>query len=189
MPADTGVNWQPIATIAAPIITFFLGIAWQRWLENRPVLISHYGHVASFVFHPAGAPPAVINTHAVVLRNASRKPATNARLHHHGTVPDFTIWPQINYQVDQLPGGNQDILIPSLVPGQEISVSYLYFPPRTYQQVNAGIDCDRGGARAIPVLLQRVYPRWVVNVSRALALIGLCTVAVLVYRIAVNFVR
>src|SRR5437899_1614262 len=121
---SVNINWQAVATIAAPIIAFGLGAAWQRWLESRPVLISYYGHVAAFVFTPAGGQAINIHTHAVALRNASRTPATNVRLHHHATVPDFTIWQPLPHHVDTLPGGSQDIVIPTLVPGREIIISY-----------------------------------------------------------------
>lgn len=185
---SVNINWQVVATIAAPIVAFVVGAAWQRWLENRPVLISFYGHVAAFTFTPPGGQASNIHTHAVVLRNASRKTATNVRFHHHGTVPDFTIWQPLPHHVETLPGGSQDIVIPTLVPGKEIIVSYLYFPPVTFQQINAGIDCDQGGARAIPVLLRRVYPRWANNLARLLALIGLITVVYLGLRAVVAFI-
>jgi hypothetical protein len=108
---------------------------------------------------------------------------TNVRLHHHGVVPDFTIWQPLPHQVETLPGGTQDIVIPTLVPGREIIISYLYFAPMTYDQVNAGIECDQGVARGIPVLLQRQYPRWLNQTAALLVGIGLATVVYSAYRV------
>jgi len=176
------INWTTVATIAALIIALFVGAWLNRWLEGRPVLISFYGHVAAFNPTPPGGQPFHINTHAVVLRNASRKPATNVRLHHHGIVPLFSIWPDVPHKVETLPGGSQDIVVPSLVPGKEISVSYLYFPPVTFDQVHAGIECDQGFARAIPVLLQRQYPRWFIRILRVVLIVGLVAIAYPLYR-------
>jgi hypothetical protein len=176
------INWTVVATIAAPIIALFVGSWLTRWYESRPVLISYYGHLSTFNFTPPGGNPVHINTHTVVLRNASRLPVTGLRLHHHGAVPLFSIWPQMSYTVEPLPAGSQDIVIPTLVPGKEVHIAYLYSPPVTYNQINAGIDCEQGIARPIPVLLQRQYPRWLNRIWAGLMLIGLISVVYLVYR-------
>jgi hypothetical protein len=66
-------------------------------------------------------------------------------------------------------------------------VSYIYFPPVTVAQVNAGIKCDQGFANAVPVLLQRQYPRWVTLAARWLMLIGPICIVYLLYRAAAMF--
>ena len=113
----------------------------------------------------------VIHTHAVVLRNTGRRSATNIRLTHM-VLPDFNIWPALMHSVETLPTGERDIVIPTLVPGQEVTISYLYFPPLTVAQINAGIRHDQGFAQAIPVLLQRQYPRWFNNTAVIFMLVG-----------------
>ncbi len=165
----SAINWEIVTTVGAPIITLFIGAWVTRLFENKANLVSYYGHVASFTHKPAQGTTLVVNTHAVVLRNTGRTAATNVRLHHF-TLPDFTIYPHLQYSVDELPGGGSDIVIPTLVPGEEITVSYLYFPPLTFARVNAGIKSDQGLARQIPVLLQRIYPKWF-NISAALLLL------------------
>lgn len=175
------IDWTAIATIAAPIIALFVGVWVNRRFEGRPVLISYFGHVAGFQVTPANGPPFFVHTHQVVLRNAGRQSATNVRLHH-AVLPNFIIWPTISHRVDVLPNGERDIVIPTLVPGEQITISYLYFPPITVGQVNAGIKCDQGFAHAIPVLLQRQYPRWVNVVAAALMLVGAVAIIYAVYR-------
>jgi hypothetical protein len=182
------IDWRAVATIAAPIIALFIGVWVNRRFESRPVLISYFGHVAAFVHKPATGDPINVHTHAVVLRNAGRRAATNVRLHH-SVLPDFNIWPQLVHHVEDLPNGSKDIVIPTLVPGEAITVSYLYFPPVTVAQVNAGIKCEQGFANAVPVLLQRQYPRWVNLAARWLMLIGLICVVYLLYRVAATVVR
>ena len=81
--------------------------------------------------------------------------------------------------------GGRDIVIPTLVPGEQITISYLYFPPVTVAQVNAGIKCDQGFAQAIPVLLQRQYPRWFNAVVSVLLLLGLISGFYLLYQAVV----
>jgi hypothetical protein len=81
------------------------------------------------------------------------------------------------HSVDTLPDGTRDILIPSIVPGETLTVSYLYFPPVIWNQVNAGIKFDGGFAQQIPVLLQRQYPRWFTTTLGVLVLVGLVALA------------
>ena len=169
------IDWAAAATIASPVIALFVGVWVNRKFESRPVLISYFGHVSAFRHVPPGGQPLQVNTHAVVLRNSGRRSASNVRIHH-AFLPNFQIWPSVAYRVEDLPDGTRDIVIPTLVPGEEITVSYLYFPPLTAAGINAGIKCDLGFAQEIPVLLQRQYPRWLTGLLGALAMIGLITV-------------
>jgi hypothetical protein len=174
------INWCAVATIVAPIIALFVGVWINRRFESRPILISFFGHVAAFRTTPPSGQPIDVHTHAVVLRNIGRRSATNVRLRHN-VLPDFVIWPDVQHRVEDLSGGNREIVIPTLVPGEQIIVSYLYFPPLTFAQVNAGIRSNEGFAREIPVLVQRVHPRWFNLLAAALMLIGLLSLVYLAY--------
>ena len=176
------IDWMVVATIAAPIIALFAGVWVNRRFENRPHLISYYGHVSSFRHTPPGGQPLQVHTHAVVLRNTGRVSATNVRLVH-GVLPGFQIWPEIAHRVENLPGGGREIVIPTLVPGEQITVSYLYFPPLVYNQINAGVKCDQGFAKEIPVLLQRQFPHWVNRMAGLLILVGIVAVVYILYEL------
>jgi hypothetical protein len=179
-PSVMNIDWAIATQFAAPISTLFIGIWLNRRFESRPSLISYFGHVAAFQYQPPGGQLVHVHTHSVVLRNTGRRSATNIRLHH-AVLPDFTIWPQVQHSVVTLPNGSKDIVVPALIPGEQISVSYLYFPPVTYEQVNAGIKSDQGFAHAIPVLLQRQYPKWF-NVTVAIVLsLGLLSVVYVLF--------
>jgi len=182
------IDWVAVATIAAPILALFVGVWVNRRFESRPSLVSYYGHVAAFLHHPTSGPPINVHTHTIVLRNAGRRSATNVRVHH-GVLPDFNLWPQIQHSVETLPDGSLDIVIPTLVPGEEITISYLYFAPLTFGQVNAGIKCDTGFAQPIPVLLQRLYPHWFNLTAATLMLVGLVTVIYLIYHVIIGALR
>jgi hypothetical protein len=176
------IDWVVVATIAAPIIALFAGAALNRWIELRPILISYYGHVAVFQHNPQNAPPMQVHTHQVVVRNASRRrAATNVRLHHH-VLPDYRIWPMVAHTVETLPDGSRDIVINALVPGEQVLISYLYFPPLFVDNVNAGIKCDQGFAQQIPVLLQRQQPRWILRLSGILLIAGAVSIIYVAYR-------
>lgn len=177
------IDWNVVATIAAPIIALFIGAWVNRRFENRASLTSYFGHVSSFVAHPTTGPEITIFTHTVVLRNAGRRSATNVRVHHK-TLPDFNIWPSIVYHIDSLPDGTKDIVIPNLVPSEQITISYLYFPPLTVDRINAGIKYDQGFANQIPVLLQRQYPKWFNLLVAFIMLIGLIAIVYCLYLLA-----
>ncbi|KWW37566.1 hypothetical protein ACUXAV_000793 [Cupriavidus metallidurans] len=175
------IDWNVVATIAQPVIGLVLGVYINRWFEHRPKLITYYGHVSTHRVAPTnGGPPYLVYTHAVVLRNAGRQAATNIRVQH-ANLPNFHIFPPIAHQVNSTPGGSEDIVIPSLVPGEQVEISYLYFPPLTAAQVNTGIKCDQGFATQIPVLLQRQTPRWLRLLINAVFAIGLISVVYLGY--------
>jgi hypothetical protein len=174
------IDWNVIANISEPVILLFIGGWVNRIFENRPIIISYFSHVSAFRHTPSGGQPMQIHTHSVVLRNAGRHSATNVRLHH-VILPDFNIFPPIVHNIETLPDGSQDIVIPTLVPGEEITISYLYFPPVVVGQINAGVKCDQGFAKPITVLLQRQYPRWFNHTVGIMLLIGVVTVCYLIY--------
>lgn len=144
------IDWSIVATIAAPIITLFIGAALNRAIENRPKLIIHYGHVSAFRSHREGQTPLHVNTHSVVIRNTGRKSANNIRVTHN-YLPDYNVYPDVNYEVNDLPGGGKEILFPILTPKEEVTISYLYFPPVTYNQILTHVKSDEGVAKVINV--------------------------------------
>ncbi len=182
------IDWHVAATIGAPILSLFVGIWINRRFESRPILITYTSHVSAFTHTPAGGQPIQVNTHSVVIRNTGHRPATNVRVSHH-QLPDFNIWPHVAYAVEDLPGGGKEIVIPTLVPNEEITISYLYFPPLVADQVHAGLKCDQGFAKGIPVLIARQYPKWFNLTVAILMLIGIVSVLYLAFHAVVAFLR
>ncbi len=90
------IDWQIVTSIAVPIIMLFLGVWANRKFENKPSLISYFGHVSSFKYTLEDGQLIDVFTHSVVLRNASRRSATNVRITHN-ELPDFSVWPKIAY--------------------------------------------------------------------------------------------
>lgn len=132
------MDWNVIATIASPVIGVFVGIWGNKRFENRPKIISYYTHVPAFQYTPPGGVSIGINTHSVVIRNIGREKATGVRVNH-AILPDFNIWPSVVHTIDTLPNGSKDIVIPVLVPMEEITISYLYFQPLMFHQINSSI--------------------------------------------------
>jgi len=164
------IDWAVVATIAAPIIALFVGAALNKAIQERPKVICYLGHVSGITLANQ-QPPLHVNSHSIVLRNAGRQAATNVRLGH-AVLPNFQIYPDIDYTVSNLPGGESEIRIPSLVPQKQITITYLYFPPLTWGQVNTHLESDHGPVRVLQVLPTVQHPRWVRNIVAALIIYG-----------------
>ncbi|MCK5237111.1 MAG: hypothetical protein KAR06_09005 [Deltaproteobacteria bacterium] len=145
------VDWYIFATIATPIVTLFIGALLNRAIENRPKLITHYGHVSGFSSINRNGEPLQVNTHSVIIANIGRKSAKNIRVAH-SYLTDFSVYPDVQYELKDLPRGGKEIIFPALIPKGEISITYLYFPPTTYDQIMTRIESDEGAAKIIDVL-------------------------------------
>ena len=164
------INWDLIIKIAVPLFTLGLGKYLDRWLEKRSKLIVYLGHASAFTIR--GNPNGVIHTHAVVLRNAGREAANNVRLGHHVLPENFQIYPAIPHEVVREPNGAAEIVIPKIVPNEQVTVSYLYFPPLLWSQIHSYTKSDEGFAKALNVIPTPQPPRWMIVVIWSLVFIG-----------------
>ena len=170
------IDWSLVATIAAPIIALGVGAWLDSILEKRAKLLTYVGHVSSFTLR-GQAGSTTFNTHSVVVRNAGRRPATNVRLGHN-YMPDFQLSPSVQCTSQALPSGGHEIVIPTLVPDEQVTISYVYFPPVVWSHINSYVKSDEGLATEIKVLPTRQYPKWA---QRALALLVLVGLTALIY--------
>ena len=166
------IQWSVVATIASPLVALFVGAALNRMIERRPRLITYVGHVSAHRIAQEGMSSFDVFTHSVVLKNAGRRSAYNVRLTH-AILPNFNILPGIQYNIETLPSGEVDIAIPVLVPEQEITISYLYYPPTTWDQINGAVKSDEGSARVLTVFPAVRHPTWVNALASGLMLVGM----------------
>lgn len=164
------IDWLIVATVAGPVLGVVLGAALTRALEGRPRLVAYYGHVSSFRIQ--AKEPFWVFTHNVVVRNSGKKPANDIRLGHAHFPASYTVLPDRAHEVVTLPNGSTEILISNLLPAEEFTVSYLYYPPITWDKTNTYVKSDEGFARIITVLPQQQYPRWVTFIVGLLMLVG-----------------
>lgn len=164
------INWSIVATIASPIIALFVGAALNRYLERKPKLIAYFTHATAFNLQ--GNTPATVHTHGIVIKNVGGKPATDVRIRHNYLPNDFNIHPQVEHHVQNLSSGGAEIVFPSLVQNEQVSVSYLYFPPVVYSQIHAGIRHSEGFAKEVTALPTPQYPTWFLNIVRILLIFG-----------------
>jgi hypothetical protein len=176
------IDWNLAAAVGMPVVTLFLGAMINHLFESRPKLISHLGFISSHQLGPQldGTSGSVVNTHSVIIKNAGRKVARNVRLGHN-FLPNIYVYPDVAYEVRDLPGGGKEIVFPTLVPKKEVTVNYLYFAPVTWEKINTHVESDDGPAKVITVLLQPQAKPWLVRVIWALLVIGLIAVAYLLF--------
>ena len=174
------IDWQVVATIAAPLIALFAGIWINRAFESRPRLVTFFGAVSVFNYTAPNGTRLVVHTHDVVVRNTGRKSAHNLRLGHQ-SLPDYHLSPAVDHSVVDVSGGGKEIIIPVLVPGEQLIISYLYFPPTTYAEVNTYVKSDEGLAKVLTVLLQPQSPTWLNVTAGLLTLFGLISAIYLLW--------
>jgi hypothetical protein len=121
----------------------------------------------------------------VVIRNTGRAAAQNVHVPHHGLLSanniHVSIDPPLGHTVQTLPNNTEEIVFVSLPAKFQVAVSYLCFPSITFNQINGPIYSDEGTARAINVLPQTQWPRWVLAVLWALVAVGAVTVMYLLF--------
>ena len=144
------IDAETIAKAAAPLFTLVFGVILKHYTQARAKLVSFIGHVSSFTLQDGSH--TVVHTHSVVVRNAGRKAAHNVRLSHTVLPQNVMIYPQIQYRIEGNPEGASEIVIPVLVPKEQVTISYLYFPPLTWNQINAGTKSDEGFAKILNVI-------------------------------------
>src|SRR6267142_3345737 len=150
------MNWPLLVSIVIPIMTLLIGALLNRFLERKAKLITYLGHASVFEVHPTPGTTQYIHTHSIVVSNAGGKAANNVRISHR-QLPDYYIHPAVPHRVEDIPQGGKDIVIPVMVPGQQITVSYLYAPPVTWNLINEGTRSDEGFAHVHNVIQTRQF--------------------------------
>lgn len=168
------IDWMLVANIAGPVIAAVFGFFLNRFFESRARLIAYYGEASAF--RMSGATPLWLHTHSIVVRNSGRQTASNVRLGHANLPPDFVINPDVAYEVADLPGGTKEIVVPRLLPGGQITVAYLYYPPMLWRDINTYVTSDEGYAKIVTVLPQKQTPKWFNVLAAILFLVGGITV-------------
>lgn len=174
------INWPVVATIAAPVITLFIGITINRFIERKPKLIAYFTHTSAFKL--TGANPITVHTHGIVIKNIGRKAATDIRVRHNFLPQNFNIYPVVDYHVQNLPGGGTEIMFPTLVQNEQVSISYLYFPPVFYNQIHAGIRHSDGFATEVTALPTPQYPIWMLKSLQLLLILGIVAFVYLMFK-------
>lgn len=166
------LNFDVFAKIVAPIITAAAGLLIKTYLEAKPKLITFLIHTSTITLPIENRTN--VNSHSIVVRNAGKKTAHNVRIGHY-TLPAFQIFPQLTHETINGSNGSAELVIPTLVPGEQITLSYLYFPPTTFNQINAYCKSDEMAAKYLNVIPTSQPNKLQVSIVWLLMFIGTST--------------
>jgi hypothetical protein len=139
-----------MAKLAAPVITAVVAFIIKKYFEAEPKLISYLVHASAIPLNDENK--LKVNTHSIVVRNSGKKTANNIRIGHNHLPKSYQLHPQVTHEVTEGTDESAEILIPTLVPGEQISISYLYFPPVIWNQINSYCKSDEVNAKYINVI-------------------------------------
>jgi len=171
------IDWKILIQIASAIIIFLFGRLWDCLFEKKAKLTAYYGHVSSFKTQsPNEGHDIQVHTHSIVIFNPGKLSANNIKIKHR-ILPGYEIYPPIQHCVIDIEGSTEkEICIAKLVPAQQITISYLYFPPLTYQNVTTQIISDEGFAKILDVFPTPQVQKWKTYTLLGFALLGLISV-------------
>jgi hypothetical protein len=173
------------AIIIAPIATLFIGVALNRFIEDRPRLISYISNTfgISINLPESDGKTYRVHSHSITIRNTGRKAAKNVRIGHN-VLPNFQVLPAgMQYEVLTTPDGKKEIVFSTLVPKEQVIVNYLYYPPLTVVNINTIEKFDDGFAKRLPVLITRQYSKRFNFFAATMFLIGIATVIYWIIRL------
>ncbi len=137
---------------------------------------AHAEQSATPVGPPAPTGPRMAHSHAIVVKNTGKRSAKNVRIDHEIFPFSYRLMPPVSHTVNYGQDGSAEILIPVLVPGEQVTVSYLYFPPLTWHRINAWVKSDEGMAKNVQTIAMAPPPRAVIWLLWFAAFIGASTV-------------
>lgn len=181
------IEWDLVLKISIPLFALILGRFLDLWLAKKSKLIFYIGHASAFRLENPNQTQ--IHIHAVVIRNVGRKTAHNVRIGHSYLPENFQLFPSVPYEVVDIPNSSgKEIVIPNLVPNEQITVSYLYFPPITYDKINTYTKSDEGFAKIIQVVPSPLPAKWIIRTIWVVIFIGVVAILyVFIYILRYSF--
>lgn len=113
-----------------------------------------------------------VGTFTLFLWNQGKAPAREVHVGHF-FLPAHSVYPDIPREAVATPGGGQAIRFPVVPPKTLISICYLLGVVTPVEQVLSYVGSEEGSAKHIPVMLQRIFPKWVQIAVGMLMLAGL----------------
>jgi hypothetical protein len=168
-----GLIWKQITEAKAKVVAFYLHSSavtlLPQLVQNPAYVVDENGKIPEGVPQTIEQPSVTVNTHALVLRNNGGKAARHVRLGHTQPIA-FSVNPPTNYEVI-----GTETHIPTLAPDEQLTITYVYFPPLTVHQVHTYLKTDEALIRGVNYAPSPVVPRWKRWLAIALLLVGAAT--------------
>jgi len=148
-------------------------VAWfvDRFITRRPNLICYNTHPQVVVL--PNQPPVPIETFSLFIYNQGKAPAREVHVGHFALPPAHNVFPDIPRQIVQTPGGGHAIHFAVIPPRVLITISYLIVGTfLSVEQVVAYVGSEEGAAERVPVIFQRLFPKWVRSLFILMEVLG-----------------
>lgn len=149
-------------------------------LQGKAQLIAFSPNSSFFQFEPPGpnVPALNIRSSQIMVQNLGRLPAENVEIisEASGAPAGYNITPAVDFEVGATSSGRWLVKIPYIAPKELVTLQILN--GANIEQVR----CKGGVAKFVPVMHQRLYPKWANFLAGGLMTIGIFS---LVYWIAV----
>jgi len=165
-------DYMSVVTAVAPIATVVVGYFGKRALDLKPRVVAFMASANSVVMGKGLETETTINSHVLIIRNDGGLAARNVRITHDHFPPNISVYPGVEYVPFENPQGFTELQFPLLAPGQQISVSYMYFPPLIWPQINCDVYSETGRAERVALLPRPRPARWIVVLRSALMFLG-----------------
>lgn len=179
------MNFDPelAARIFAPLVSLLVGVVVKRYTEARSLLTQFVGHVSQFTINDEARTR--VFTHAIVIRNTGRKSANNIRVGHTVLPPNIELFPNVSHEIKRNTDGSGEIIVECMVPKEQVTISYLYYPPLTWDRIHTYTKSDDGMAKIISVVPMTPPSRILVGAMVFLTFIGTSYVVYWLFKLAV----
>ncbi len=158
------------------IITIVAGLI-VRYLRTRPKVVYWFPHIFFFNLEEGGV---TLSTYSLTIQNVGRETAEDVEIIHNAR-PDFmSLHPSVPFEEEPTPLGEHVIRFKSLGPKEHIFIQMLNYKTPTPTLLN--IRSKAGRAKNIPVHLQQVFPKWVLQFVGFLILLGAWVITYWAYK-------
>jgi hypothetical protein len=114
-----------------------------------------------------------VGTFTLFLYNEGKATAKNVQVGHFLQPFAHSVYPDISRRDERTPGGGWLIRLEFVPPRTVVMISYLTTGIFNVDQILSYVGWEDGAAKKIPVLLQRIWPKWWIRTGVALFYIGL----------------
>ncbi len=173
-------NWllRYSSFLVTGVVSLIVGLLLERLTRRRPDLIYYFSHVQVVKLNnpaPAAGQPAQVDiaTISLFLWNQGKAPAREVHVGHN-VLPAHSVYPDIPREENPLPGGGGGVAMrfPIFPARTLVTITYLVagpFPQNFIQYVGS----EDGAGKRIPVMLQRIWPKWWIEAFRILLFAGI----------------
>lgn len=134
-------------------ISSVISVRIALWCQRKARVVCYLGQAAQFRLKDTE-----IATHSLVIVNKGKIPAKNLQIAHM-QLPDFNVNPPgIVWEKRKLDNGLMIIEFPNFVPGQQVTIAYLY-PQQILRDIHGEIKHADGAVKVIDVLPTQILSK------------------------------